>query len=273
MRKRLWIKPTVWGAILGIIVLSTLLSPWIGPYDPDAIALTERLRPPIGLGGDARHPFGTDQLGRDVLSRVLAGGRISLLVGTLAVLMSSTMGTVFGLVGAYYGKWRDAVLTMLAEIQLSLPAILIIILVLGVLGPNIVTVAVVLALSDWVVYARTVRGRVLVEQSKDYVSAAKTVGANDPRILFRHLLPNVFPTLMVVATIQLGTMILLESSLAYLGLGVDRPIATWGRMVADGQPYLRQAWWTSTIPGVAIGMVVLSINMLGDGLRVLWKME
>jgi peptide/nickel transport system permease protein len=220
-----------------------------------------------------RHILGTDQIGRDLLSRLMAGGRVSMLVGFLAVLMSFVLGTTLGLIGGFYGKWRDTVLTMAAEIQLALPALLIIILVLSLIGPSIATVAIVLAISDWVIYARTTRGRVLVEKARDYVSAARTLGASDARIIFKHLFPNVLPTLMVVATVNLGTMILLEASLSYLGLGVQRPISTWGRMVADGQPYLREAWWASSMPGMAIGLTVVAINLLGDGLRRLWKME
>ncbi len=203
----------------------------------------------------------------------MAGGRISLLVGMLAVLMSSVAGTVLGLVGGYYGRRLDSILTVAGEIQLSLPAILIIIAFLAIIGPSVFTVAIVLAVSDWVIYARTSRGRVLVEEVKDYVQAARSLGATNPRIVFRHLLPNVLATIMVVATVQLGTMILMESSLSFLGLGVQRPAPTWGRMVADGQPYLRDAWWVSTIPGLMIGVVVLAVNILGDGLRELWKME
>jgi peptide/nickel transport system permease protein len=273
MKKRGGAQAAVGGALLGIIVLIAVLSLWLDPNDPNAMTLADRLRPPLGFGGDMRHILGTDAIGRDLLSRLMAGGRISLLVGSLSVLMSSTIGTFLGLVGGYYGKWRDTLLTMLAEIQLSLPAVLIIILILSVLGPTIVTVVIVLAISDWVIYARTARGRVLSEKARDYVAAARVVGASNFRIVFKHLLPNVLPTLLVVATVQLGTMILLESSLSYLGLGVARPISTWGRMVADAQPYLRDAWWASTMPGMAIGITVVAINLLGDGLRRLWKME
>lgn len=271
-------KPGMWkallgGSVVGLIVLITVVSVWASPYDPNVQTLSARLRPPVFLGGDLTHILGTDNLGRDLLSRLMAGGRISLLVGVSAVLMSCSIGIVFGLTAAYYGHWLDAILTMAAEVQLSLPSILIMIVFLAVIGPSVVTVALVLALSDWVIYARTIRAKVLVEKAKDYVTAATAMGAGDRRILFRHLLPNVFPTLMVLGTVQLGAMILFESALSYLGLGVQRPNPTWGRMVGDGQPYLLNGWWLSTLPALVIGVVVLGVNMLGDGLRALWKME
>lgn len=266
-------KALVGGVLVGVIVVAAVMSIWASPFDPNAQTLSARIRPPVWMGGDTSHLLGTDHLGRDLLSRLMAGGRISLMIGASAVLMSCCIGILLGLTGAYYGKWLDSVLTMAAEVQLSLPSILIMIVFLALIGPSVITVALVLALSDWVIYARTIRAKVLVEKEKDYVVAARALGASDRRILFRHLLPNVFPTLMVLATVQLGAMILFESALSYLGLGVQRPNPTWGRMVGDGQPYLQNGWWLSTLPALTIGLVVLGANMLGDGLRQLWKME
>jgi peptide/nickel transport system permease protein len=259
--------------MVSMVVLVAVASPWLAPYDPNQQALAARLRPPVVFGGDSSHLLGTDNLGRDMLSRLMAGGRISLLIATLTVLASTALGTLLGLYAGYHGRRVDSILTMAAEIQLSLPSILIIMLFLALIGPSIVTVALVLALSDWVVYARTIRGKAMVEKTRDYVTAARALGASDSRLVFRHLWPNVLPTLMVLATVSLGHVVLTESALSYLGLGVQRPSPSWGRMVADGQQYLSNGWWISTIPALTIGFVVLGVNLLGDGLRQLWKME
>lgn len=253
------------GSVVGLVLLSLV---WI-PYEPNAQSLTDRLL----LPGSDRHLLGTDHLGRDVLSRLMAGGRVSIAVATVAVVITNSLGTASGLTAAYYGRWVDALLTMLAEIQLSLPSILIIIVFLALIGPSILTVAIVIALSDWVIYARTMRSRALVEKERDYVTAAQALGATDRQIIFRHLLPNSLPTLIVLSTVQLGSVILLESALGYLGLGVQRPNPSWGRMVADGQNYIGNGWWISLVPAVTIGIVVLGATILGDGLRERWKME
>ncbi|CAG0954560.1 putative D,D-dipeptide transport system permease protein DdpC [Anaerolineae bacterium] len=266
-------KTLLGGSIVGLIILFVVLSPWIAPYDPIKQALSERLRPPMFFGGDLRHLFGTDELGRDLLSRVMSGGRVSLTIAALAVVGSTSLGTFLGLISAYYGGKLDSVLTMLAEIQLSLPSILIIIVFLVVFGPSIVTLGLILALSDWVSYSRTMRGRGLVESARDYIVAARAIGVKDWHIILRHLWPNVLPTLLVLATLSIGSVILTESSLSYLGLGIQRPFPSWGRMVSDGQAYITNAWWISTIPALVIGLMVFGLNLLGDGLRQLWKME
>lgn len=267
------VKALLGGTLVGLIVALTLVSPWVTPYDPNQQVLTARLRPPVLFGGDLSHPLGTDQLGRDLLSRLLAGGRISLAIGGLAVLGSTVLGGLLGLIAGHFRGAVDAVLTIAAEIQLSLPSILIILLFLALIGPNIVTVALVLSLSDWVLYARTVRSRAMVENAREYVLAARALGASDGRIIFQHLWPNVLPTVIVLAAVSLGAVILTESALSYLGLGVQRPNPSWGRMVGDGQQYLTNGWWLSTLPALTIGLVVLGVNLLGDGLRQLWKME
>jgi peptide/nickel transport system permease protein len=266
-------KLVIGGGIVGLIFLVVVLSPWIAPYDPVAQSLRERLRPPVFAGGEIRHLLGTDELGRDILSRLMSGGRISLTIAALAVVGSTVLGTFLGLVGAYYGGKLDAVLTMVAEIQLAIPSILIIIIFLAVIGPSIVTLGLILALSDWVSYARTMRARALVEQARDYITAARTIGATDMQIIMRHLWPNVLPTLLVLATLSVGGVILTESALSFLGLGVQRPFPSWGRMVSDGQAYLTQAWWISGIPAAVIALTVFGLNLVGDGLRQIWKME
>lgn len=253
------------GSVVGLVLLSFVYM----PFDPNAQSLSDRLLPP----GQKGHLLGTDHLGRDVLSRLMAGGRISLAVAAVAIVVTNGLGTISGLAAAYYGRWVDAGLTMLAEIQLSLPSILIIIVFLALIGPSVLTVALVIALSDWVVYARTMRARALVEKERDYVTAARALGAGDAHIIFRHLFPNSLPTLIVLSTAQLGSVILLESALSYLGLGVQRPNPSWGRMVADGQAYISNGWWIALVPALTIGIVVLGATLLGDGLREKWKME
>jgi peptide/nickel transport system permease protein len=265
---------TIVGAILcGLVILLVAVSPWLSPYDPIKQVLTDRLHPPIFAGGAPDHLLGTDELGRDVLSRLMAGGRISLLIAALAVIGSTCVGSVLGLVGAFYGGKLDSFLTMLAEIQLSLPSILIIIVFIALVGPSVVTLGLILALSDWVVYARTMRGRALVEQAREYIMAARASGVKNRRIILRHLWPNVSSTLLVLATLSVGGVILTESALSFLGLGVQRPFPSWGRMVSDGQAYLTNGWWISTMPALVIASTVFGLNLLGDGLRQLWKME
>jgi peptide/nickel transport system permease protein len=266
-------KLVIGGGIVGLIVLVVVLSRWIAPYDPVAQSLRERLRPPVFAGGDIRHLLGTDELGRDILSRLMSGGRISLAIAALAVVGSTVLGTFLGLIGAYYGGKLDAVLTTVAEIQLAIPSILIIIIFLAVIGPSIITLGLILALSDWVSYARTMRARALVEQAREYITAARAIGARDMQIIRRHLWPNVLPTLLVLATLSVGGVILTESSLSFLGLGVQRPFPSWGRMVSDGQAYLTKAWWISGMPAAVIALTVFGLNLVGDGLRQLWKME
>lgn len=258
--------------MVGAVLLMTVLSIWISPYDPNAMSLTDRLQPGI-WAGNVTHPLGTDQLGRDMLSRIMAGGRISLTIAALAVLGSAVIGSVLGLVTAYYGGPADTAVGILAEIQLALPSILLIILFLAVLGPSVVTVAFVLAISDWIGLFRVVRSRGLVEKSRDYMEAARTIGATNSRMIFKHLLPNVIPTTIVLATLSIGGVILAEAGLSYLGLGVSRPFPSWGRMIADGQQYMQTAWWVSTFPALTVAVVVLGVNIMGDGLRQIWKME
>lgn len=251
------------------VALPVLLSlVWV-PYDPNATSFSALMLPP-GLDG---HLLGTDHLGRDNLSRLMVGGRVSLSVAVLAVILTSSLGTVLGLLAAYYGRWLDWGLTLLAEIQLALPSILIILVFLALIGPSVLTLALVIALSDWVIYARMMRSRAMVEREREYVTASRAIGASDWRIVRGHLLPNVLPTLIVLTTVLFGAVILLESSLSFLGLGVQRPNPSWGRMVADGRDYMTSGWWIALAPALAIGVVVLGATILGDGLRERWKME
>lgn len=265
-------KILIGGGMAGAVVLFVACS-WVVAGDPNAQVLTERLTPPILFGGNADHVLGTDQLGRDMLLRLMHGGRIDLAIGLLAILLSTLLGTLLGLASAYYGKVLDAVMSVLVAVQLALPTILVVLLALSVLGPSVLTMGIILALSDWVLYGRTVRARALAEKAREYIDAAKVLGYGDSRVIFGHLLPNVTPSIMVLATMSLGNMILFQASLSFLGLGVQRPYPAWGRMVSEGQAYLSDGWWISAMPGLLIGMVVLGLNILGDGLRQLWKME
>ncbi len=261
------------GTVLIVMSILCFFSAWLTPHPPNAVDLSARLQPPVFVGGTFEHILGTDELGRDVLSRVMVGGRTSMAIGALAVVVSLTIGSTLGLLAGYFGRRLDAVVTMLSEIQLALPSMLIIFFFLAVIGPNIITIAIVLALADWVLYARMVRARTLVEKTREYVDAARVLGVSTSRLLLRHLWPNVFPTVMVLAMVSLGGVILSESALSFLGLGVQRPWPSWGRMVADGQSRLQAAWWIAVSPAFCIAMVVFSANLLGDGLRQLWKVE
>lgn len=258
------------GALLiSVVGLPILVSIFWVPYDPNATSFSALLLPP-SLDG---HLLGTDHLGRDILSRLMVGGRVSLSVAVLAVVLTNSLGTVLGLLAAFYGRWIDWGLTLLAEIQLALPSILIILVFLALIGPSVLTLALVIALSDWVIYARMMRSRAIVEREREYIAAARAIGVSEWEIIRRHLFPNVLPTLIVLTTVLFGLVILLESSLSYLGLGVQRPNPSWGRMVADGRDYITSGWWISLAPALAIGIVVLGASILGDGLRQRWKME
>ena len=271
-RRRGLDKAILGGIMVGVVVLVTFLSIWVTPYGPEQTSLSARLRPGI-WAGNTQHLLGTDQLGRDMLSRVMAGGRISLTIAFLAVLGSGVIGTVLGLAAAFYRGVVDNLLSMLAEIQLALPGILLIMLFLGVLGPSIFTLALVLAIDDWIGLFRVTRSRALVEKARDYTDAARVIGASNGRIIFRHLLPNIMPIVIVLTMLSTGSVILTEAGLSFLGLGVQRPFPSWGRMIADGQEYLLSAWWVSTLPALTVAIVVVGVNLLGDGLRELVKAE
>jgi peptide/nickel transport system permease protein len=213
------------------------------------------------------HPLGTDHLGRDLLARVIFGAQPALLVGFAAVMISGVLGMITGLLGGYFGGRVDDVLMRLADIQLAFPFILLAIAVIGVLGPSLPTIIVVIGVSSWVVYARVVRAAVLVLREREFVQAAQALGGGDGRILVRHILPNAFAPWLVVATLDMARVIVIESALSFLGLGVQPPTPTWGGMLADGRVYLTTAWWLATFPGFAILVTVLGINLFGDGLR------
>jgi peptide/nickel transport system permease protein len=256
---------------LGVVVtvlLAAAFAPWLTPFDPLEQDINHRLREPGWQTAEGRvHALGTDHLGRDILARVIFGSRIALVVGLSAVLISGVLGMAIGLVSGYFGGKTDDFFMRLADIQLAFPFILLAIAVIGVLGPSLRNIIIVIGVSSWVVYARVVRGEVLSIREREFVQAAIALGSRDGRVLVRHVLPNAFTPWLVVATLDMARVIVIESALSFLGLGVQPPTPTWGGMLADGRVYLSTAWWLATFPGLAILVTVLGINLLGDGLR------
>ena len=248
---------------LGAIVLAALLAERVAPYGPNEQDIAQRLRPP-----DLRsHVLGTDEVGRDILSRLIYGARVSLLVGVIAVGLSCPLGVLVGLVAGYAGRRADDVLMRITDIQLAIPTILLAIAVVAVLGPGLGNVILTLSVTGWTLYARLVRGETLAVKGRDFVQAARANGAGDARIVTRHVLPNVFSPVIVVAVFAVANMIVLEATLSFLGLGVEPSVVTWGRMLNGGRLYLSTAWWLTAFPGLAIFVTVLSVNLLGDHLR------
>ena len=262
-------RTALFGAIVVALVIATaLVAPWLSPFDPVAQDIGHRLQPPGWRdAAGVLHPIGTDHLGRDLLARVIFGAQPALLVASAAVLISGVLGMVAGLLGGYFGGRVDDVLMRLADVQLAFPFILLAIAVIGVLGPSLPTIIVVIGVSSWVVYARVVRGAVLTLREREFVQAARALGGGDARIVVRHILPNAFAPWLVVATLDMARVIVIESALSFLGLGVQPPAPTWGGMLADGRVYITTAWWLATFPGLAILVTVLGINLFGDGLR------
>ena len=253
--------------VVAVLVLA-LGAPWVTTWDPVEQDIGNRLQAPGSVDGSGGvHLLGTDQLGRDLLARIIFGARPALLVGFAAVAISGLLGLVLGLVSGYFGGWVDDVFMRLADIQLAFPFILLAIAVIGVLGPSLPVIIVVIGVSSWVVYARVVRSEALSIREREFVQAARALGVRDGRILLRHVLPNALTPWLVVATLDMARVIVIESALSFLGLGVQPPTPTWGGMLADGRVYISTAWWLATFPGLAILVTVLGINLFGDGLR------
>jgi peptide/nickel transport system permease protein len=255
-------------AVVAIVVLTAVFAPVLSPFDPLEQDISQRLKEPGWQDARGRtHILGTDHLGRDILARIIYGSRIALLVGLSAVLISGFLGMAIGLIAGYFRGRVDDFFMRLADIQLAFPFILLAIAVIGVLGPSLRNIIVVIGVSSWVVYARVVRGEVLSIREREFVQAAIALGSFDLRIVLRHVLPNAFTPWLVVATLDMARVIVIESALSFLGLGVQPPTPTWGGMLADGRVYLSTAWWLATFPGLAILITVLGINLFGDGLR------
>jgi peptide/nickel transport system permease protein len=255
-------------AIVLLVIVSAAWAPFLSPADPLQQEVTYRLKPPLWRGEDGQTYFlGTDHLGRDILSRLIYGSRISLVIGVCAVSLAGTLGTLLGLVAGYRGGRVDDLCMRLTDTMLAMPFILLALAVIAVLGSSLQNIILVLGITSWVSYARVVRAEVLTLRTREFVAAAQALGGRGGRIVFRHLLPNVLTPVIVIATLEVARMIILESALSFLGLGVQPPTPTWGGMLADGRAYLSTAWWLATIPGLCIMLSVLGINLLGDWLR------
>lgn len=269
----------VGAVILFIVTFAAIFAPVISPYDPATDGdIMIRLQCPWltscpiqgtdqEFQGTTEHLFGTDQLGRDILTRVIYGARVSLIVGLTAVLLGAAFGSVLGLAAGYYGKFTDTVIMRLGDIFLAFPFLLLAIALIAVLGGGLLNVIIVLAIASWVPYARLMRGSVLSARQQEYVIAAQAIGVRDGALLFKHLLPNVVTPIVVFGTFAVAAAIIAEAGLSFLGLGVGGGTPTWGNMLADGRAYVSTAWWLATIPGVAIMLTVLSINLIGDWVR------
>jgi peptide/nickel transport system permease protein len=254
-------------AILAAFLLIAIFAPLLAPHDPNAQDLMVRLKPPAWLADHAKgYLLGTDNLGRDVLSRLIYGSRVSILVGVCAVLVSGLLGTLVGLFSGFYQPF-DQVAMRLADIQLAFPTILLALVIVAVVGGGMQNLIVVLGITGWVPYARVIRSEVLSIRSSDFVVAARTIGAGDFRILFRHILPNIVAPVITIATFQVASAIISESSLSFLGLGIPANIPSWGSMLSQGELYISSAWWITMFPGLSLMLVVLAINLLGDTVR------
>jgi peptide/nickel transport system permease protein len=249
------------------VTFAAILAPLIVPHDPNAQNLALRLRPPAWIeGGGWAYPFGTDQLGRDLLSRVLVGARVSLLVGITTVIVGASVGATLGVLAGYFGGPLERVIMRIADVQLSFPYILLTLAVIAVVGPGLVTVILVLGIASWPSYARMARGSTLTVSRRDFVASAVALGGSHTRVITRHIAPNIASALGILATLQISQMMISEAALSFLGAGVPITTPTWGGMLNEGQRYIFGAWWLTVFPGLALTSVVIAFNFLGDGL-------
>ncbi len=255
--------------VIVLLVTMAIFAPLLAPYDPAAQDLIARLKPPAWLaGGDWAHPLGTDQLGRDILSRVIFGARASLTVGVSVVACAGTFGVMLGLLAGFMGGRTDLFIMRAVDVQVAFPGLLLIILVVSVVGPGLVTTIVVLALTNWMVYARVIRGIVLSVRQTAYVEAAEMIGCRPVRVIFKHILPNLTSPLLTLGILEFTNIVLAEAALSFLGLGIQPPATSWGLDVASGKNYLFVAWWLVAFPGLSISVTVLAINLFANWLRV-----
>jgi peptide/nickel transport system permease protein len=253
--------------VLGLFVVMALIPGLLAPHDPLATDLSLRLQPPGSGSPGQMFWLGTDALGRDQLSRIIWGARVSLLVSVSAVVMAGVSGSALGVLAGYFGGVAGAVIMRLADLVLSIPFFLLAILTVVVLGPSLVNLIIVLGLVRWPRYARVAFGQTLDTKNRDFVRATRALGAGAGRLIVRHVLPDVLPSLIVVATLEVGLMVLYEAALSFIGLGIQPPTASWGSMLSEGQQRVQTAWWLGTFPGAALFLVVLSVNLLGDHAR------
>jgi peptide/nickel transport system permease protein len=254
-------------SVLCLLSATALFAQLIAPYDPLSIHLSDRLQPPVFAGGTWAHPLGVDDIGRDLLSRIIFGTRIDLPLALVSLLLGGAFGTMVGLVSGYVGGWVDDVLMRITDLTISYPIILLAVLLAVVVGPRTSNVVIAVAAIMWARFARVVRGDVLSIRERDYVALAKVAGSSHVRILITHVFPNVVNTVVVLASLQAGWVIIVEASLSFLGAGVPPPQPAWGSMIAEGMAYTTSAWWVSTMPGLAIVLAVLTLNLFGDWLR------
>jgi ABC-type dipeptide/oligopeptide/nickel transport system permease subunit len=256
------------GALMLVVVLGAVFAPWVAPRDPLAVNITRRLVPPAWMqDGSSQHLLGTDQVGRDLLSRVIYGGRVSLVVGIAAVMISATLGVLAGLAAGYFGGRADWAITTLINVMLTFPFVLLALAVIAVLGPSLVNMIAVLGVADWPLYARVIRAETLSLRDREFVLAGRALGMSPVRIIFRQILPNLVSAIVVIATLQVARVIILESFLSFLGLGVQPPTPAWGNMLGEGRVYMLNSWWIAAFPGLAIFVTTLAINLMGNALR------
>ena len=254
--------------VVVLFVLMAIFAPLIAPHDPNETDLFLRLQPPAWLpGGDWSYPLGCDALGRDILSRIIYGTRISIFIGAAVILVATTIGIMAGLAAGYLRGWVDVVISRIVDILLGFPYLIFAIGLMAMMGPGLVNIILALAYKEWVIPCRVVRGETLVTRELEYVEAARALGASRGHIMLREILPNILSPVIVVSTIRMAHVIILEASLSFLGLGVQPPTASWGSMVSDGRAFMLEAWWVSTFPGLAILLLVLAINVASQGLR------
>ena len=260
--------PVIPVLIISLLVLTAIFADFLAPHSPNALSLPDKLTPPFWMtGGSIEFPLGTDLIGRDVLSRLIFGARISLLVALVGALFAGSIGLVLGIVAGFYGGKIDSLIMRICDATLSLPIILIALLFVAVLGPSLANLIYIMGLLLWTRYARVVRGEVLSLKTQEFISYARVAGTSNLKIMIRHVFPNIINTLMVLITFQTGYVIILESGLSFLGAGVPPPTPTWGSMVSEGRGYIVSAWWLCVFPGLSISLVVLALNLFGDWLR------
>ncbi|WP_368655245.1 ABC transporter permease [Ornithinibacillus sp. 4-3] len=254
--------------IVLFVTLVAIFAPALAMYDPAATDVSNRLVPPFWLeGGNTNFLLGTDNLGRDILSRIIYGSRVSLLVGISAVILAGIIGMFLGLLAGFYGKIWDFIIMRTVDSFLAIPNILFMLIILAIVGPSLTTLILVLGGTSWVVYARMVRSETLSVKERDYVSSARAIGSKNFRIITKYILPNVLSSFIVIATLNVASTIIAEASLSFLGLGIQSPEVSWGLMLSDGREYLATSWWVATFPGLAITITVLGVIFLGDWLR------
>ena len=268
--RRLWRLKWGLGAalVLLLIVCVTLAAPWLAPYSPVEVDIQHRLGPPAWMeGGKTEHWLGTDQIGRDLLSRMIYGGRVSLLIGVTAVAISSTIGVLLGLAAGYFGSKIDWIIMTLINVMLTFPFVLLALAVIAVLGPSLINMIFVLGVAGWPIYARVIRAETMALREREFVVAGRALGMSHARIIFGQILPNLVSAITVVATLQIAQVIILESFLSFLGLGVQPPTPAWGNMLGEGRVYMLNSWWIAAFPGAAIFVTTLVINLMGNALR------